>query len=67
MSIEIISEDIPKCQHVLPFAFIIWRSYNQWRNQKFEPGWKLSLKGPTGQHSEKNMRNDGESGRRWLY
>jgi len=42
MRIEIFSEGIQKRQNVLLFAFLILFSYNQWRNQRFQPGWKLS-------------------------
>jgi len=45
-----------------------------WRNYRFELEEKISWKSPTGlckrptsQHSEKNLRNDGESGYGWLY
>jgi len=39
---EIFSKDIQKRQNVHHFAFPILLSYNQWRNQRFESGWKLS-------------------------
>jgi len=38
---EIFSEDIKKCQNVFLCAFLVLHSYNQWRNQRFEPGWKI--------------------------
>jgi len=34
---EIFSEDIRKYP---PFCNLILNSYNQWRNQSFESGWK---------------------------
>jgi len=73
---EIISEDIQKCQNILLFTLHILHSsliIISDVTKGLSQGGKLRKMGPTGyctgstsQHSEKNLRNEDESGCGWL-
>jgi len=61
---KIIFEDIQKCQNILLFSGVA-----KGLSQGKKPGQKgptAHYTGSTSQHSEKNLRNDGESGCGWL-